>query len=239
MKSLGTKVVDIALPMSSGQGVKYGTSWEMASENAVFLGNVAQSVIDLASSNSVSDVFKNIGNDIEALAVSGIAAGVKQTFLKSAGMIDAAEMKSGKRITTFQENLFKNVKFRSFDFKFRLIPRNSGELYSIFNIIKQFKLAAMPSVGSQGEGIKIFNVPNIFLIQYLIKNPDDDNQNLWLHRFQPAACDAIDIAYGGTDSKNYVSFNDPSHVGAPTYYDLSLHFTELAYITKESIDSGY
>ena len=115
------------------------------------------------------------------------------------------------------ELLFNGPSLRSFNFTFRLSPRNEEEANNVKRIIRFFK---------QGMSVKTSNTtvflkaPNVFDIKYI---SSDGNNHKSLNRIKRCALLGCDVDY--TPDGSYMTFNDTNKT--MTSYQLSLRFSEL------------
>ena len=227
-KPKGENVDNIFLPISSPPVAHYVPQWAMSAAES----STALSIAGVIQNGSMSDI-------LSRLTTSAITASTEK-LLRNQAMNNLATSGTGFKIQPYEENLFNGIGFRSFNFTFKLIPRNATELGRIQDIIKSFKMASLPSIAKYGLGVRIFNSPCVFWIKYIIArgqpSGDSSTYNEHLPKFQPAVCTDVSIQYGG-DTRNYVSYAGSR--GAPTYFDLSLKFTELTYVTQENAEQGY
>lgn len=256
----GRRIADIALSIPSKSDVSYKSTWSHSG------GNDMDSRSAWLEGASAAEDIVNKRFDIEKTGKNFIGSGLIAAF-KAADKFTAgaASVYTGWTAVPYIETIFEKIDFRSFDFKFKLIPRNVRELQKIADIIQVFKWASAPGLAgilkdNNGQfhsmGAKLFTYPNVFQIRYITNSPEGTEDstaiNPWLHRFQPSICNSVDISYNGSEALNFVSYHNPSEndfrqatrnsintTGAPIYYSISLKFTELAYVTKESINQGY
>lgn len=259
-KPVGDRKLTIYLPMPGRVGVHENSSWSHSNYvggDIVAASSGIQNILKTSNSfGSAIDNLVKMASDSMGSITNGVLSGiVKERLNTNSYAKDSIGAAVGITMQPYEELLFNNVSFRTFNFSFLMVPRNDKELQTISDIVQSFRWASKPGLaGLFGDdnfkGDKIFTYPNIFQIRYLITK-DETQENLWLNKFQPAVCTRIEVEYGGDQSKNYMSFVPNSHPlrktddrsidpeGAPIFYRITLSFSELAYITKESINQGY
>lgn len=205
----------VALHIDGPPTVKYSTNYANK-ELGTLLGVLSGSL------KGAGDFFKMSG---EAAAAMGA------TFAKLPGAFGGADVQSalgaasGTALNPFKETVFESVDFRSFNFKYKFLPKNKEESLSVENIIRTFKLHMHPEL----SGGKLFFIyPSEFQITYYF----DSGPNTYFHKFRPCALESMDVSYGG---EQFASFKD----GAPVEVNMSLTFRELEILTKNSIQDGY
>lgn len=91
-------------------------------------------------------------SEFAASAIAGAANNLGQ-MLGLAGNLDANSLQAltkGKVFNPFQEQIFKNMAFRTHNFNFKLFARNVDEAKEIYEIIKWMKLGSVPKIGGSG-----------------------------------------------------------------------------------------
>lgn len=123
---------------------------------------------------------------------------------------------TGAIINPNLELLFSGPSLRSFNFNFRLTPRNSTESTSIRKMIRAFKRNS--AVQRQSANLFLMS-PRVFDIQYQYKG---GGQHPYLNKIKPCALTAFNVNY--TPDGSYMVFGS---TGSLTSYELTLSFTEL------------
>lgn len=160
---------------------------------------------------------------------AAMAAGLSLAKLPSAfGATDLASIigASGKvALNPFKEVLFESVDFRSFNFKYKFLPKSPSEVKQVKDIIKLFKFHMHPEMS---EGKLFFIYPSEFQITYYYNK----EQNNYFHKFASCVLEGMDVTYGG---EQFSSFKG----GEPTEINMSLTFRETEILTKNMIEKGY
>lgn len=176
-------------------------------------------------------------------ASQGIQVGI-QKGLDYIGAKDAGAIASGKVVNPRLEKLFKQKDFRNFNFAWEFYPKNKKEVNQIREIIETFRYHAHPATDDQAQLSEnerrvqiILRVPAEFEIRFLSTNPYPQSsgflENEYLPKIGRCALTSISIDY--TPNSIYSSFVDNS----PTAITMSLQFTEMGILTRESVDKGY
>ena len=90
---------------------------------------------------------------------------------------NVCEITTGAVIADRMELAFKNVDRRSFQYTFKMIPKNSREAEEIRKIVFAFKANMLPEM-LEGRNRDTMTVPNTFNIQYMYKS----KENEYIHR---------------------------------------------------------
>ena len=131
----------------------------------------------------------------------------------SANLIQRA---TGAIINPNLELLFNGPTLRTFNFTFRLTPRNDEESIRIRKLIRAFKRNS----GVQRDGNSLFlKSPRVFQITY---NHRGKGQHPYLNKIKPCALTNFGVNY--TPDGSYMVFNS---TGSLTSYDIQLSFTEI------------
>lgn len=146
------------------------------------------------------------------------------------GTMDAQSAISASSKTSlnpFREVIFESVDFRSFNFKYKFMPKNNQEVEAVKRIIDVFKFHMHPEMS---DGKLFFIYPSEFQITYCFG--DGEKENPYFHKFAPCALENMEVTYGGEQFSSFAN-------GAPVEVNLSLTFKELEILTKPMILEGY
>jgi len=179
----------------------------------------------LGKFSSATGAISGIANSSEVMpAVAMAVAKIPQI----AGINTVDLLRSSAKVTTnpFREVLFESVAFRTFNFKYRFLPKSDKETEDVYSIINTFKEHMLPSVSPERL---FFIYPSEFQIGYYFQ----DRENVFFHRFAPCALVDMQVEYGS--GEGFSSFTD----GAPTEINMVLSFKELEVITREKSKAGF
>ena len=223
----------IALYMPASIQVQYKTTYD---DDAIGgLAAAAASVFQATKGGaSFGTALKSqLGNIAEDAKKKGlkvaldIADGMGVTGAKA-----ALEITTGAVIADRMELSFKNVDRRSFEYTFKMIPKNSREAEEIRKIVFAFKANMLPEM-LEGRNRDTMTVPNTFNIQYMYKGKEND----YVHRVSECFLDNVSVTYGGD---RYKTFEPHADDGAPPVEtSISLSFKEIEIITRERVFEGY
>ena len=138
---------------------------------------------------------------------------------------DIAEYSTGKIVNPYMKMLFKGLDFRTFDMTFNFLPKNADEAKTIADIIKQFRMAALPATVNS----TYMTYPMEVQITYLSSN----GANKWLNKFKRCVITDLNVTYTGAGFYN--AMND----GFPAQTLLKLTFTENELVSRADVDQGY
>ena len=128
-----------------------------------------------------------------------------------------------------KEQVFKDVSFRPFNFKFEFAPRNRSELDSAYKIIELFKFHMHPEIAPN----RYFIVPSEFQITYMYR----EGANLWFPKVSRCVLKDMKVNYA---PDGVVSTFTPDEKGAaPVVFDMELDFVETEIMTKQTIALGF
>lgn len=202
----------IALQVDGAPSVKYSMQYANKDLGAL-LGMLSGSAFENQSLMSgASSMAQAIGLQLAKLPGAFGAGDVAAAIGKGAGVA----------LNPFREVIFEAVDFRSFQFKYKFLPKSEEETNSIRKILDLFKYHMHPELH---ESKLFFIYPSEFQITYWYKGEN----NPWLYKFRPVVLENMDVTYGG---ETFSSFKN----GAPTEINLTLTFRETEIITKNLID---
>ena len=128
-----------------------------------------------------------------------------------------------------KEQVFKDVSFRPFNFKFEFAPRNKSELESAYKIIELFKYHMHPEIAPN----RYFIVPSEFQITYMYR----EGVNAWFPKISRCVLTNMKVNYA---PDNVVStFKADERGAAPVIFDMELSFVETEIMTKQTIAQGF
>ena len=119
------------------------------------------------------------------------------------------------------ELLFSGPNLRTFQFNFRMTPRDHDESLMIKKIIRTFK----KNMAVKKSSSKLFlETPNIFQLEYIYNadGPNGGQQHPYLNRFKMMAMTSFNVNY--TPDGTYMTYGRD---GSLTAYDISMAFGEL------------
>ena len=142
------------------------------------------------------------------------------------------EATTRKVTNPFVVNLFKSVKRRSFEFAFRFTPRSLPEVAMVSNIIKYFRMYALPKRAQELAG-RFLDYPAEFRIKFF----HNGVENMFLPKIARCALKDVSLTFG---DEQFTTFAPIENLGAPpTKIDMTLTFEELEIMTQDRIEQGY
>jgi len=218
-------------------GVKttYSAEYENSdTELAGFLGETLRDLLD--GDGNFFDKLKQGGSAIldaaEPLLTRALTGAL--SVIPGVGDINAVvDKKRARALNPQAEFVFKRVPFRTFTFPFTFAPKNEQEMYAVHDIINLFKFHMMPEFSSQMTQGRYFSVPSEFEIRYMYR----DRENLYLPKVSRCALTSCDIDYA--PQNKFKTFMGNDRGAPPTIINMSLSFTEMEIMTKETIAKGY
>jgi len=132
----------------------------------------------------------------------------------------------------WQEQLFERVNFRTFSFNFAFRPRNEKESMTIRNIVQTFKYHMHPEVA-----VNMANRYWIYPSEFTIEFWANGSQNEMLNHI--GACVLTNMSINYADAGTYAAHRENALGAPPAAIGLSLDFTEVELVTKNSIIANW
>lgn len=249
---------EVILPMPLSIRDAVGAEWGVGAINTLALG-LFSSIRDKYETGGVGDVgtllrtgFKNFQATEAwiALADAFVAGGGGSGSLRTQVLNDVTAEIAGKigiQVDPLQvlarstgsvvnnnaELLFKGPKLRSFDFSWKLSPRDPEDSRRIRRLVRFFKLNSLPYVKSDTIFIE---TPNVFVVQYV---KADNQRNIALP--QPKICALLDFRVDYTpDGVGWAAYGDDSQpvtsVISAVFHELTpLFANEYAGLPEDSV----
>lgn len=208
----------INLHMQEAPSVKYGANY-----NDVDLGILTGLISMVSSFEDAKQLLMNpaVGQDAKAAA---IVSGMQIPSLIAGGTTRFENIiGSAFKIKTnpFREVLFESVDYRTFNFRYRFMPKSQQESDNIRRIINMFKFHMHPELTDN----KFFYIyPSEFEVVYNYRG----SENTYFNRIQNCALIDMTVEYGGD---KFATFEN----GAPVETILTLSFRELELLHKGAL----
>lgn len=208
----------INLHMQEAPSVKYGANY-----NDADLGILTGMLSMVNSLNDLKELFTNpqVAQDAKAAA---LIAGMQIPSVIAGGATRFENIVSSAfkiKTNPFREVLFESVDYRTFNFRYRFMPKSQQESDNIRRIINTFKFHMHPELTDN----KFFYIyPSEFEIVYNYKG----GANQYFNRIQNCALIDLAVEYGGD---KFATFDN----GAPVETILTLSFRELELLHKGAL----
>ena len=225
-----TDIIALYLPSQSLQETFQNDYSELSLTQA--LGGLG---LLLDAGGSIIEAVKNVTGDgnasggmadlkpmiIQAIAsgIGGQAADVGETLIQAGGYATNPQL----------EILYKGTKFRTFDFRFEMMPRSKKEADEVLEIVRKFKYHAAPEY-RQAQG-RFMVPPSFFDIR--INFGAVENARIPM-RLSTCVLTGVDVDMS-SGADQFVSFAD----GGPIQIQMQLRFTELEIMHKALREEGY
>jgi hypothetical protein len=185
--------------------------------------------------NSFADLGKKAGEVFKDPLTKRFAIAYFAGQAVGANLVGRSE---GMVINPNLELLFNGPNLRTFNFNFRLTPREPAESEEIREIIFAFKR----NMSVQRSKANLFlRSPRLFKLEYIYKGEDEGVQHPYLNKFKPCAMTNFQVNY--TPDGSYATYDQ---TGSLTAYDLNMSFSEVMPIysddnkyTENPMDMGY
>jgi len=227
----------VILPMHPGISDSNSVGWGDDSLNPIqgAMGMIAANAIgNIANSKSAGDfgnaakTFIEQGFDVAQNAINdpAILNFIKYYFAGQAVGANLTSRQGGIVINPNLELLFTGPNLRSFNYSYKLTPRDDKESKEIKLIIRFFKKAMAAVKSKSGLFLK---TPSVFELKYIYGKTND--QHPFLNKIKPCALTSFNVDY--TPDGSYMTYNDD---GSMTSYNISMSFNELEPIYREDYD---
>ena len=210
----------IALHVPNNLSTTYGINYD-EEDLALFATGIAAAGATAALAKTTKATAKSDVADLVKQLSPAAAAGAL-TATGNGGLSKLTGLAPNPR----KEQIFKGVKFRTFQFDYEFFPRDAQESLNVLNLIYQFKLHMHPEFKDANEFLYIY--PSEFDISYY--NNGSENMNLNRH----TSCVLTDMTVNYSPQGQFTTFAG----GMPTQINVTLQFMELATLTKEKIQDG-
>ena len=148
------------------------------------------------------------------------------------GIKELYEMREGKVFSNRMEVAFTGLEKRTFNYTFKMMPRNQREAEEIRAIIFAFKRNMLPELDGDFTKGRRLVIPNTFDIMYMYNG----QENEYLHKISTCVLQDFTVKYGG---QKFETFRGTAE-GAPVVEtEISLNLKEMETITRERIDEGF
>jgi len=126
------------------------------------------------------------------------------------------------------EFLYTATAPRTFQYTFKMIPRNVKEAEEIVKITKAFKIHSAPAVSSDGN---ILSFPNQFEIEY----SSYSRKNNYLNSISTCVLNSMGVDYNTEGSMQFMRAD--KNGASPMTTTITLNFTETELMTANRIQS--
>lgn len=227
-KNTNIKLTSIHLPMPDEIQNPSTINWEATDFG--MMGNAAVKAIKAVKSDSVNqaDIKSELNNMAERVksvafyhAAGEVVNGLGGNQLSPDDIMGAS---SGKVTNPYKTFLFRGVNFRTFNFKFSLVPFSESDCALIDRIVMKFREHSYPEFGADKM---FFLYPDECQITYMWES----NTNKWLNNFKRAVCSGINVNFAPLGQ--WASLRN----GFPYMIELQTTWTEVEIITKDDINT--
>lgn len=216
---LGTTILPVPTNVSSDNSVGWGD--DKLDIVAAMKGGLASGLI--AGGRSLDDALSNLQGTVntnkESLkkllqtSIAGKIAG-SDLFARATGSITNSNL----------ELLFTGPELRSFNFTYRLTPREEKEANEIRSIIRQFKQGMAANVV---QGNLFLQTPNVFNIKFTFNG----QEHPFLSKIK--TCALTNFRVNHTPDNGYMTYGN----GSPIAYEIAMTFKELDPVYAQDYDT--
>ena len=235
----GEQLETIILPMQPNFSESNAVSWggDKLNPLQMVLGQAAGGLIEGigdANFQTALDALNKTGEDVKK-AIEDDATG-PALIAYFAGQAVGANIQTrvtGNVLNPNLELLFSGPNLRTFQFNFRMTPRDHDESLMIKKIIRTFK----KNMAVKKSSSKLFlETPNVFQLEYIYNadGPNGGQQHPYLNKFKMMAMTSFNVNY--TPDGTYMTYGRD---GSLTAYDISMAFGELEPIYADDYDDQF
>jgi len=142
------------------------------------------------------------------------------------GALAALQRKTGISPAPLQEMIFEGIDYRSFNYTFKMTPRNREEAREIKKIIETFTFHMLPEKLGTGSALA-FRVPSEFTIRYMYRGREND----YLNHLTFVALTDMKVDYGS--GEKFATYRPDEDGAPPVSTSVTLGFTELEYVDRK------
>ena len=241
----GDQLETVILPMQPNFSESNAVGWggDKLNPFQMVLGGLAKSGIEAIGSGlgidaqMIADAGESAGGAIEdvqkMLADEKAGPALIAYFAGQAVGANIQTRTTGTVLNPNLELLFSGPNLRTFQFNFRMTPRDHDESLMIKKIIRTFK----KNMAVKKSSSKLFlETPNIFQLEYIYNadGPNGGQQHPYLNRFKMMAMTSFNVNY--TPDGTYMTYGSD---GSLTAYDISMAFGELEPIYADDYDDQF
>ena len=124
---------------------------------------------------------------------------------------------------------------RTFTYEYTFAPRDSSELYDVWNIIKTLKFYSHMDMVQSNGSVRYFNFPGRFKIKYYTEG----QENIWLGQTKVMGLSEITTTIDGNNIGFILNDFDKISGNPPKIIKMSMTFKELSILNRDDINEGY
>lgn len=124
---------------------------------------------------------------------------------------------------------------RTFEYEYTFAPRDSNELYDVWNIIKTLKFYSHMEMAKSNGSVRYFSYPGRFKIRYYTEG----QENVWLGQTKVMGLTSLTTTIDGNNIGFILNDFDKISGNPPKIIKMSMTFTELSILNREDINEGY
>ena len=228
--STHSRITDSICIYTPGEAVKfkYDANYEnLATGLAGFFGSASAAGKEMSIKEAILDGGGAALERVLGEAVTGIVSA-----LPGVGDVRGAIDKSmGRALNPFNEQVFRSVPFRTFNFPFTFAPKNKKEMENVQKIITLLKFHMLPEFSNKTKSA--FLSPSEFQITYMYRNKN----NTYIPHIARCVLTSMEVDYA-TEGV-LATFREDFKGAAPVTTTVNCAFAETEIMRKEMIGEGY
>ena len=228
--STHTTITDSVCLYTPAEAVKfkYGASYEMLSTG---LAGLFASSMERGKSMSVKEALLQGGGAALERVLGGAITEIASAIPGIGDVRGAIDKSMGRALNPFNEQVFRSVPFREFQFPFIFAPKNATESTNVHKIIKLFKFHMLPEFSN--KTYSAFLSPSEFQITYMYR----DKMNQYIPLVSRCVMTGMEVDYANEGA--FHTFREDDKGAAPVITKMTCTFAETEIMTKETIALGY
>jgi hypothetical protein len=225
----------IVLYMPEDIQTQFGAGW-----NSAGFGAAAAGMLGVAGAfNTQKDLgailqagTSSVGGGLKAATFQGLLTGINALAGANINLNQALGSVTGTILNPNVELLYEAPKLRTFNLKFKLVPRTGNESINIRKICNTFKKAMLPKFagqalfGAQKEAANLITIPDLCQVLFM--------KGSEIHPFLPRykLCGITDVNINYTAAGAYATMGD----GSPAATELTISFLESKLVFAGEVD---
>jgi hypothetical protein len=200
--------------MPNSVRTSYSVSWQENSDEDQF-GDMDALVSAFSKGTAATGIVDTVVEGAKPLIANVLSKRLKgQEYIQRTGRTTKSNAK--------QEQLFRQVNFREFEFNYSFSPKSETEAANVLNIIRLFRYHMLPEYKDPTSFMYIY--PSEFQVKYYV----GAEENQYVEKLLTAVLTNMVVDY--TPNGQYNTFAN----GMPQQINMTLSFKELAVPTKET-----
>jgi len=225
-----TRISDTVCLYTPAEAAKF--SYKANYENlATGLAGLMASSMEAGKDMSFKEAMIDGGGAVIERVLGEAVTGIVSALPGVGDVRGAIDKSMGRALNPFNEQVFRSVPFREFQFPFTFAPKNRKEMLNVEKIIKLFKFHMLPEFSNKTKSA--FLSPSEFQITYMYRGKTND----YIPQISRCVMTGMDVDYATEGT--FHTFREDDRGAAPITTTMNCTFAETEIMTKETIAKGY